>query len=378
MITLITFFIFFSERGFDYAAISVAYAILFIVQTFTEIPTGIIADVYGRKFSTLIGLCGEIIILIGLLLSNSVIAVYIFFALWGICRTLVSGADDAWALENHDHLTETAIKKYYTSSAVFYNIGMVFAGLLSTVLLLKTDHIYVWIARIALTVLSVIILMFIAEKTPTKKRIFSAPSLRHIVSEGFRTLRQNTSLTSLMLAEFFIVISIFLAGFSTTQDYLKSSDVSIEYWGIFFAIVYALNSIAPIIGLEINKKFTHRMHYLIIVIFLQALLFIAAGILIHPYFAIIFLIVNGLLEDLFNPINSALIQNEIPGRIRATLTSFHSTILGISYAIGIFFGGMITSVYGAQYSFLCAALFLCPALIIYIGKLYSNPYLKKK
>ncbi|MEM9776476.1 MAG: MFS transporter, partial [Chloroflexota bacterium] len=63
---------------------------------FAEVPTGIVADLYSRKWSVIIGLT---IIGAGFLLEGAlpwVITIFAAQAVWGIGYTFTSGAQDAW------------------------------------------------------------------------------------------------------------------------------------------------------------------------------------------------------------------------------------------------------------------------------------------
>src|SRR5690349_886221 len=61
-----------------------------------EIPTGIVADIYSRKLSVIIGLA---MMGVGFIMEGSVPSFYAIIAaqvLWGIGFTFISGAIDAW------------------------------------------------------------------------------------------------------------------------------------------------------------------------------------------------------------------------------------------------------------------------------------------
>src|SRR2546423_4336143 len=61
-----------------------------------EVPTGIVADVYSRRLSTLIGffVMGLAIVFVGLV--PQAWAVILGWAVWGFGYTFTSGATDAW------------------------------------------------------------------------------------------------------------------------------------------------------------------------------------------------------------------------------------------------------------------------------------------
>lgn len=61
-----------------------------------EIPTGVVADTYGRKRSLLIGWLVMGLAMLVVAASSTFVFVLVAFALWGFGYTFTSGADQAW------------------------------------------------------------------------------------------------------------------------------------------------------------------------------------------------------------------------------------------------------------------------------------------
>jgi len=61
-----------------------------------EVPTGAIADIYGRKFSVLLGYAIEGIGYLSLFFIQDFYAVLLAFAIIGFGTTFSSGAKEAW------------------------------------------------------------------------------------------------------------------------------------------------------------------------------------------------------------------------------------------------------------------------------------------
>jgi len=61
-----------------------------------EIPTGVVADTYGRKRSLLIGWLVMGLAMVGVAASETFLSVLLAYALWGFGYTFTSGADQAW------------------------------------------------------------------------------------------------------------------------------------------------------------------------------------------------------------------------------------------------------------------------------------------
>ncbi|MFH1212214.1 MAG: MFS transporter, partial [Candidatus Woesearchaeota archaeon] len=64
-----------------------------------EIPTGAVADIYGRKFSVLLGTIIEGIALISIFFLHNYYALLFAFAMIGLGSTFGSGASEAWIID---------------------------------------------------------------------------------------------------------------------------------------------------------------------------------------------------------------------------------------------------------------------------------------
>ena len=87
--------LFYLSRGLDYLQIFSLISIVVISMLFFEVPTGIIGDKYGRKFSIICGLVGCAIFNILLIFAHSYLFFLIIYFIVGISYTFLSGSDEA-------------------------------------------------------------------------------------------------------------------------------------------------------------------------------------------------------------------------------------------------------------------------------------------
>ena len=92
--------IYFMNLNFSFFQISILLALSTFVSVLFDIPTGAIADIYGRKFSVVLAyaLLGIITILVPL--STNFYYVAVLFFMLGAVGTLRTGADEAWIISN--------------------------------------------------------------------------------------------------------------------------------------------------------------------------------------------------------------------------------------------------------------------------------------
>ena len=133
-----------------------------------EIPTGIVADVYSRKLSIVIGavLTGLGFILEGSISSfASVLAAQI---IWGLGSTFISGSVEAWIAEEEK---EQDLDRMYIKGAQVGQIGAVIGIILSTIV----GNLSVRLPIIISGCLFVIIALFLALYMPENNFTPSAP-----------------------------------------------------------------------------------------------------------------------------------------------------------------------------------------------------------
>src|SRR3989338_2871340 len=170
------FYVFyFREIGFSLTQIGFLASAYLIANILFEVPTGIIADIFGRKFSVITGdiLMGISMILV--LFSDNFYVILILFFIRGIFKTLTSGSDEAWII---DYLKfkkrKYLIHEYYAKKHSFMSLGMVLSGILGSLLVGSYGLGIIWPATGLTILLSAIVILFQSEyfiKAKTKNKI---------------------------------------------------------------------------------------------------------------------------------------------------------------------------------------------------------------
>lgn len=122
--------LYFLHIGFSFFQIALIGSIRSIVALVFEIPTGAMADKYGRKISVILGYLLTAISLALIPIWNKFYIVAIIFAFDALFETLVSGADRAWAVDLIESTDKSMTDRYFLRTRMFRNIGMVIAPLI--------------------------------------------------------------------------------------------------------------------------------------------------------------------------------------------------------------------------------------------------------
>lgn len=94
------FVLYLLQIGITQGEIGILQSFLFFSAVALEIPSGLLADRYGRKFSLIIGFLGLFISGIGFILFSSFIPFAIIFCLFGASIAMGSGSDRALLYDN--------------------------------------------------------------------------------------------------------------------------------------------------------------------------------------------------------------------------------------------------------------------------------------
>jgi Major Facilitator Superfamily. len=177
--------------------------VLELTAFIAEVPTGIIADVYSRRLSIIIG---YVVVGIGLMLEGSIPqfwAVLLAQVIWGIGITFQSGALEAWVA---DEVGQENAGKAFLRGAQFGKAGAL-VGIGVSVLLGSIALNVPIVVGAALLIVLGIVLAFIMPETgfkPTPRENRNTfQHMGHTFRAGTALVRKNRILISLLLAAAF-------------------------------------------------------------------------------------------------------------------------------------------------------------------------------
>jgi MFS transporter, DHA3 family, tetracycline resistance protein len=177
-----------------------------------QIPTGVIADVYTRRGSVLLGVAVTGIAFMVEGLIPSFVAVLTAQVLWGIGATLVDGALEAWI---SDEVGETQVAQVFLRAGQIGGISSV-AGIISSVLLANWLGVSapVWIGGALLIMLVLSLLPWMPEVGFTRKETVGKNPwvlMRETARSGLSVIRSSPVLIVLTLIS--LVNGLYSEGF---------------------------------------------------------------------------------------------------------------------------------------------------------------------
>jgi MFS family permease len=329
-----------------------------------EVPTGVTADIRGRRFSYLLGtltlIASTVLYLLMWRISAGFWAWALSSALLGLGFTFFSGAVEAWLV---DALTASGFKGPLDSVLARGEIvegaamltGSVAGGYLAQVTNLGIPY----VARAVVLVLTFVLafaLMHDVGFTP-KRGDRLIREVKTVLTASLKFGLGNPPIRWIMLASAFMDgVSIY--AFYAMQPYLLELYGDPKAYGIAglaAAIVGGAQIGGGLLVPHLRRAFDRRTSILLLAVFAGTMALALVALVPRFWMAILLLVVWGLVFATVMPVRQAFINDVIPSEQRATVLSFGSLM---GSAGGVVFQpilGRAADVWGYGTSYLCTA-----------------------
>jgi len=327
--------LFLLDAGLSITAAFAANAFFTVGQVLFEVPTGVVADTWGRRASYLLG---SATLMVSTLLYLYLWHIHGPFWAWavvsmllGLGFTFFSGATEAWLVDalnftKYKGTLESAFAKGQITSGIAMLTGTVLGGVVAQVTNLGVPYIMRSVV-LGISLIVTFVLMKDVGFTPRKKaaplkemrKVFNA-SLDH----GFR----NPPVRWMMLAAPFGAGVSFYA-FYAMQPYLlqlygKTGSYAIA--GLAAAIVGGAQIAGGFLVPVVRKFFKLRTSLLLAAVIMSAVALAAIGLASNFWVVLILLCVWGTLFAATSPVRQAYLNGLIPSAQRATVLSSDNLI----------------------------------------------------
>ena len=341
-----------------------------------EVPTGIVADVYSRRLSTVIG---YLIMGLAILFVASIPeawAVIVSWSVWGFGYTFTSGATDAWLA---DEIGVDNVQPVYLRSAQISRI----VALLAIVASVGLGLVALWLpilvggAVIVATGLSLVLLMPERGFRPAK-RDEAENALRAMARTGRSgaKLVRRTPLLLLILA-----ISASWGAWSEGYDRLAEAhiirDVGLPSFAglsfvVWFGVISALSLIlAIVVAKPSNRRLEHAGRLTVTRVLLALDLLLVASVVLFGlagafWLALVAMLATNVARSIAMPLFMSWLNQSISdSSVRATVMS----ITNQADAVGQWTGGpaigMVGNAFGIRAALVAGAFLLTPAVALY-------------
>ncbi len=327
--------LFLLDAGLSNTQAFLANSFFTIGQVIFEIPTGIVADVKGRRISYMLGTVTLAASTLLYLWAWQLHAGMWFWALssilLGLGFTFFSGATEAWlvdalAFAGHKGPVDDVFGKGQSMSGVAMLIGSVGGGLIAQMTNLSVP--YLLRAGLLLVTFGVAFFFMKDWGFEPSKRTNMVKDVKTLFNTSIQLGMRNRAVRWVMLAAPFTSGVGFYA-FYAMQPFLLElykNEKAYAVAGLAAAIVAGAQIVGGLLVPHLHKLFKRRTTILLVGVALNIGLLALIGITTNFWIAIGLLCAWGLVFAATLPVRQAYLNGLIPSKQRATVLSFDSVI----------------------------------------------------
>jgi MFS family permease len=322
--------LFLLDAGLSITEAFAANAFFTLGQVLFEVPTGVVADLRGRRASYLLGsatlLASTLLYLLMWQTHGPFWAWAVVSMLLGLGFSFLSGATEAWLVDGlnftkYTGTLESAFARGQIATGVAMLTGSVAGGAIAQATSLGVPYI-LRAAMLGLTLLVALHSMHDIGFTPRRK-VSAWKEMGNILRSSFDQGLRNPPVRWLMLAAPFSGgVSIY--AFYAMQPYLlelygRRDSYSIA--GLAAAVVAATQIAGGYTVVHLQKGFRRRTSFLLVGSALSAVALALIGLVSSFWAALILLAVWAMVFSALTPVRQAFINGLIPSEERATVLS---------------------------------------------------------
>ena len=334
-----------------------------------ELPTGILADIYGRKISVTLS---ALTLFIGgfiFILFPTILGFIIAEIIVGIGETLKSGALEAWIVDSLKHQGMEDKVKYVFSYGKRYQAAGNLLGLILGGYIGSWNIKFIWHPFALSFLVCLVFLLFAMKEDYQLEKLLShrwIDQLQETIKKSFELIKTKKIIYALILLGLFFNFS-----FETISQYWQihfSENLAIKT--SYFGWIVALSSIIVILLVnritQLSEKFKNQTTFLIILksgFFLSLLIITLTS---NPFLAIILFILLQALQSFSDPIYLDIFNQHIPSEQRATLLSFKSLSNSAGEVLAGLCIGVIAEKFGLRPTFGLGSFVLALGIILFL------------
>jgi len=414
--------IFFKERGLDLFEINIVALVAVLTTLCFEIPTGAIADVYGRKISFV---CSCFIVSLGLLVyafSNSLFIFMVATSIAAVGYTLESGAFKAWLVDSlkhslgwlgHPNLNNSSSYKHSlviketeagqlpllkepleALLASYEELESEFNEYLRTILIRERQVVYSasiigalcgayitdinstlpWVlASIITAIVGILAGFFMKEEYFEKQKLSFSKGIKAMkatIKRSIYCIKNNNAVKFLFLLGLLQSITLQATAIHW-QPYFSQflqNDASLGY-------IWSGMSVATIIGASLSSRIfkknnihlDEKKSLILLLVMIGLGIFLSGFIVFLPITLLAFLFIY-FAKGIFGVIEEAYLHDNILSNERATIISFMSMTYSAGSGVGLLLSGYIAEQYSVSIAWMLSGLVLIIFTLLFAKK----------
>ncbi len=341
------------DRGLSLTQITLLDTPFFLLIVLAEIPTGAIADRFGRRVSLMLG-SGMFAIAVAIFgIAESYIVILLAYTAWGLGLTFQSGADTAILYDSMKRAgREDEFQKVNSRLWALTSLAVLIAILIGAPIASATSYSVPILMSAAIAVCAIPVAFLMHE--PREERESEAESYLSTVTHGIREAWSQPPLRYIILFSGILGAAVFTP-LIFVQPFLDEHGVSTGNLGIWQAPVRAAGIVSALLTFQIVSRLGQRASFFALPIALGIGLFALGGF--DSRWAYAGFLPLGMVAGMQNPVLASYINRRIPSTRRATMLSVQSVVASMILGVVEPVGGVLADSFGLQVMFVIFAAF---------------------
>ena len=366
--------LFLASRGFSLFEIGIFEMIFHITSLSMEVPTGMIADLFGRKFSRILGVLSYIVYIFIMIYSQNIILVGIGFVFCGLSYTLESGSGEALVYDSLQLMNqEDKFMKVNGRKEVIYQLVSslsFFVG--GYIAMVSYDLSFLTTLVAMLIALTIIVLM---KETPIIKSEIKK-SFMILMSEQYKKTYQTAVENKRVM--FLIIIGSMVAAPVTSiffyfQNHLDLLGYDKGEIGLLLGAHALFAAIGGASAYKLEKKYNEKK----ILYFIPLLMVVLFWLVLIDSIVFIPFVLLGFFDSIFYVVLNDYVNKIIPSELRASILSVFGLVFSVIMIFIFPLIGFIGEYVNLKTSFLILAIIVSVFYIILLFILRGDYVLTK-
>jgi MFS family permease len=320
------------QRGLSLAQASLVDVMFFVAAAFGEVPTGIVADRFGRKISLIAGSALLSVGILGWTFAPTLPFIMLSYFGMGVGFTFLSGAEDALFYESVQLAgrADDYTRLVGRAGAVMLGalaMGSAASGLLASINLVAP----MLVCGLSLLVMLGIVLTLKEPQTKAQSNGTARRSFDSILRQSLTLMRARPALLYPMIYLALVPIASFITETLFLQPQAQLLGVSLTGIGLLVMAAQLTDMLGSNWSDRLRARFGEGRLITIAPAIILASLIVLAVFQKLP--VLIFIAVIGFFTSVIRPILLNQIQNEVSDEVRATIISMNSLMNTVIAAI---------------------------------------------
>jgi MFS family permease len=332
------------SHGLNLFEVNLVNFVFFTTLLLFEVPTGVIADTFGRKTSYVLACLGMSLSMLVYGLSNTFIGFVVAEVIGAIAATLASGAFQAWFVDRIRFFGYKGELDHFFAREQIFKQGAIIVGAVSGAVAADYNLAIPWFLGALVFAGTGIAALIVLKEEYFKKTAFSIARSIRMIGNTLRTSVQyglkNGPLRFVLIMGMVQYIAL-QAPNMQWQPFLSQYFESRTSLGFIFAGISLSIALGALLSKRIRNRMRHPTSSLIVAQMAIGVGIIGTVLVPGIYLVLLIFLAHEFARGVYRPLKDAYLNSHIPSAERATLLSFDSMGTRLGGMIGLLMSGYL-------------------------------------